>query len=169
MIRAMRSTAMRSMARRGFCGTSRSAAAAAAAAADLNGEGLRRPLTDDEVRDFNRDGFLFVKDMFRPEEIAMLLETIEADPLISSEVMPMADTSGRESKLTLWFTLGDDTYSAFVRRLVSGRSSSCWPMVVPRFGSRRSKPASARNSTPGAFSIPARWQHRRWQHERPAL
>ena len=45
----------------------------------------------------------------------MLLETIEADASVEEKTMPMADGDGRESKLTLWFNLGDDTYSAFAR------------------------------------------------------
>ena len=75
----------------------------------------RRPLTAAEVALYRKDGFLRATQMFSAPEMELLLATVEADAAIGANVMPMADAGGRVSKLTLWFSLGDDTYSAFAR------------------------------------------------------
>lgn len=68
-----------------------------------------------EKAQFDRDGYVWSKGMFSKEECEILKQTVESDPQISSKVMPMADAQGRPSKLTLWMTLEDDTYSIFGR------------------------------------------------------
>jgi predicted amidohydrolase len=75
----------------------------------------RITLTNEQVDSFRRDGFLRVPSFFTQKECAMLKATIAADASIENKTMPMADADGRESKLTLWFSLEDDTYSAFAR------------------------------------------------------
>jgi|TARA_B110000208_G_scaffold101909_1_gene126911 hypothetical protein len=72
-------------------------------------------LTASQIDTFHTDGYLHVKSFFPPEECQLLLDTIEQDPSIHEQVMPMQDAAGRSSKLTLWFHLGKDTYSAFGR------------------------------------------------------
>ena len=78
----------------------------------------RITLTPAQLSSYQRDGYLRVPNFFSNHECQLLLDTIEADATIQSNVMGMVDASGRASKLTLWFHLGDDTYSAF------GRSTS---------------------------------------------
>ena len=75
----------------------------------------RIQLTASQIDTFHTDGYLHVKSFFPPEECQLLLDTIEQDPSINEQVMPMQDAAGRSSKLTLWFHLGKDTYSAFGR------------------------------------------------------
>ena len=75
----------------------------------------RIKLTPSQINQFNVDGYLRVPSFFPPNECQQLLDTIEQDPSISEQVMPMQDSTGRSSKLTLWFHLGSDTYSAFGR------------------------------------------------------
>ena len=75
----------------------------------------RRVLDAGDVESWERDGFLRVKNFFTKEETSLLLETIEADSTIGAQAMPMKDNDGKSSKLTLWFHLGSDTYSAFAR------------------------------------------------------
>ncbi len=90
-----------------------SSSAAAAAAAPSPPQRVTH--TDDQLAAFDRDGYLRVPAFFTADECRLLRDTVEADAAVQEQVMPMADTSGRESKLTLWFNLGDDTYSAFAR------------------------------------------------------
>ena len=79
---------------------------------------LRHKLTTDQLATFHHQGYLHVPNFFTQNECTLLLDTISQDESITTQVMPMEDSTGRSSKLTLWFHLGDDTYSAF------GRSNS---------------------------------------------
>ena len=65
-----------------------------------------RSLTADEVEHYNREGYVIVRGMFAPEEVDVLREAVETDPAIASNTMPMADSTGRTSKLTLWNVAG---------------------------------------------------------------
>src|SRR5688572_7374180 len=77
---------------------------------------IRRPrrrrlmLTEAQIADFHRDGYLFVKNLLDPEETRMLLETAKADHLMMGHAVPIKDAGGRQSKLSLWNRPGDDIY-----------------------------------------------------------
>eukprot|EP00756_Hemistasia_phaeocysticola_P049291 Hpha_TRINITY_DN2374_c0_g1::TRINITY_DN2374_c0_g1_i1::g.463::m.463 len=68
-----------------------------------------------QVRDYEMDGFLIMRGVFTPQECALLQRTVEGDATIDSNAMAMTDQEHRSSKLTLWWTLGDDLYSLFAR------------------------------------------------------
>jgi len=61
-----------------------------------------REVTPAEVRKFNKDGYLFIRTMFTTEEMNILKQTIEHDPLVNAKKMEMKDASGLVSNLTLW-------------------------------------------------------------------
>jgi ectoine hydroxylase len=74
--------------------------------------GTSAPLTPAQVAQFNEDGFLFVPHLLDDEETGMLLETAKADHGMLSAAVPILDTKGRQSKLSLWNHPGDDIYGA---------------------------------------------------------
>ena len=74
-----------------------------------------RALSPDEQRAYAEEGYVIVRSMFTSEEVAVLVRTIESDPSIAANVMPMVDASGRTSKVTLWNRAGNNTYGHFAR------------------------------------------------------
>ena len=73
------------------------------------------PLTDAEVQQFHRDGYLIRKAYYDREEMDLLLQTARADHNMLSHSMPVKDASGKQSKLSLWNHPGDDIYGMFSR------------------------------------------------------
>lgn len=73
------------------------------------------PLTEEQVRQFDRDGYLAVPALFDEEEIGLLLATARRDHVMLSHGFGVKDASGRETKLTLWNHPGDDIYGMIGR------------------------------------------------------
>jgi len=81
-----------------------------------------KPLSEDQVRQFQRDGFLICRRYFDQEEMDLLLNTARSDHEMLSHGIPRKDAAGRQSKLSLWNHPGDDLYGMFsrCRRIVDG-------------------------------------------------
>jgi hypothetical protein len=75
---------------------------------------MKKVLTDEEKVAYQRDGFLIRKAMFSPEEIALLYNTA-TDDSITAHSIDFRDTTGKDTKLTLWFTPGDDPFGLMSR------------------------------------------------------
>ncbi len=78
-------------------------------------------LTSAQVAAFNQDGFLIVPGFFSGEEIS-LMYTLATDNTVAENAFDLNDKDGKRTKLTLWFTPGDDTFGLMSRseRMVSG-------------------------------------------------
>jgi hypothetical protein len=76
---------------------------------------MARLLTDEEVRMFHRDGYVIVPGFFAKEEIDKLYGIAIGDTVIREHAVDLNDQSGKKTKLTLWFTPGDDVYSMMLR------------------------------------------------------
>jgi len=76
---------------------------------------MSRLLNDDEVKTFHRDGYVIVPKFFSDEEINKLYSTATADSVIKENALDLNDQTGKKTKLTLWFTPGDDLYSLMIR------------------------------------------------------
>ncbi len=72
-------------------------------------------LTDAQVQEFNRDGYVIVKTFFSKSEIDKLYKIAIDDNVVKTNAVNVTDQSGKKSKLTLWFTPGDDVYSCVLR------------------------------------------------------
>ena len=97
-------------------------------AAYSSGLPTRRTLTEAEREAYARDGFVVCRGWFSPEEVDVLHATIRADHAIDEQKISVKDTEGRDTKLTLWWFLGDDTYGQF------GRSASLVEAVASLMG-----------------------------------
>src|SRR6266496_1226021 len=77
-------------------------------------------LTEEQVEQFNRDGFLMIKGLFDAEEMELLIRIAKADQQMADKTIERLDLSGVRSKLWITDSLGEDIYSAFVhcRRIV---------------------------------------------------
>ncbi|MFN6375122.1 MAG: phytanoyl-CoA dioxygenase family protein [Chitinophagia bacterium] len=79
-------------------------------------------LTPTDVASFNRDGYLIVKHFFSKAETDKLYGIATADTVVKEHATNVTDSTGKNSKLTLWFTPGEDVYSMMLRseRMVDG-------------------------------------------------
>ena len=72
-------------------------------------------ITDTQIQDFNRDGFLFVPNFFDAEEVDILLTTARNDGRTHKRAHGIEDASGRSSKLTFWNHPGNDVFGQVSR------------------------------------------------------
>ena len=77
-------------------------------------------ISDTDKAAYDRDGFLIVRGFFSPEETA-LLHRLANDDSVTSRGFDLLDQNGKKTRLTLWFTPGDDTFGLMSRceRMVS--------------------------------------------------
>lgn len=74
-----------------------------------------RPLTEEEVSQFNRDGFIIIKNMFSQEELKPLQEALENDPTMADSQTVIKDNEGVSFKVSIWTDLGE-TFLGIVPR-----------------------------------------------------
>lgn len=67
-----------------------------------------------QIESYHRDGFLILPQLFSSEEIA-LLYSVATDESVTSHSFDLNDQEGRKTKLTLWFTAGDDSFGLMSR------------------------------------------------------
>lgn len=69
-------------------------------------------LSEEDVANYKRDGYVFVKDLFSPEEVEILLEATGNNATISHYMNGVKDASGRTSRLSIWHSLNNDVWAA---------------------------------------------------------
>src|SRR5689334_18446611 len=74
-------------------------------------------LTEQEIDQFNRDGYLMKPALFDAEEMELLITIAKNDQRLEREALKRRDAHAGTSKLWLTDVLEDDIYSAFVRCL----------------------------------------------------
>lgn len=77
-----------------------------------------RPVTATELKFFQREGYLILRNFFSADEMKIVRSCIEQDPSVMGKNISVPDASGLHTKLTLWWTFGDDVYGRL------GRSAS---------------------------------------------
>ncbi len=91
-------------------------------------------ISPQEISDFQRDGYFIVKNFLSEEEIAKLSSIVLSDKKMRSHAMDLNDASGKKTKLTLWYTPGNDAYGLLTKskriidtvdKLLDGDSAVC--------------------------------------------
>jgi ectoine hydroxylase-related dioxygenase (phytanoyl-CoA dioxygenase family) len=72
-------------------------------------------LTAEQVAQYNRDGFLIIKNFVNENEAELLYNIATGDDTLRNNAFDLNDQNGKRTKLTLWFTPGDDTFSLLTR------------------------------------------------------
>ncbi len=72
-------------------------------------------LNASQVQEFKNNGYLILPGFFNEPEVKKLFEFATGDEAISKHSYGMKDGSGRESKLALWFTPGNDPFGLMAR------------------------------------------------------
>lgn len=76
---------------------------------------MKKLLADAEVARYERDGYVIVPSFFSAEEIGKLYSLAVGDTVVNKNAIDLNDQSGKKTKLTLWFTPGEDVYSMMLR------------------------------------------------------
>jgi ectoine hydroxylase-related dioxygenase (phytanoyl-CoA dioxygenase family) len=72
-------------------------------------------LSIDDVAQYRQDGYLVVKGFFSEAEVGKLYATAVGDEVLRSNATNVTDSSGKHSRLSLWFTPGEDVYGMMLR------------------------------------------------------
>lgn len=81
--------------------------------------------TAQQVADYERDGYLIVRNFLRSDEIGKLYAIATGDDLLRKHAFDLNDQTGKKTKLTLWYNPGDDAYGLLTRsrRMVDSTNS----------------------------------------------
>jgi ectoine hydroxylase-related dioxygenase (phytanoyl-CoA dioxygenase family) len=74
-----------------------------------------RTFTAGQIADYNRDGYLLVKGFCSEAEIKKLYSTALDDDAMRKNALDLNDQSGKKTKLSLWFTPGNDVFGYLTR------------------------------------------------------
>ena len=74
-----------------------------------------KPLNQNQLNQFHRDGFLIVERLLDSEETSLLAEAARADAVMQDAAMDVRDTEGRTTNLSLWNHPGKDIYGMIAR------------------------------------------------------
>lgn len=72
-------------------------------------------LSEDQVKTFHKDGYLIIKNFCSKEEVDKLYMTAIEDSSITQNSLDLNDLSGKKTRLSLWFTPGNDIFSYLAR------------------------------------------------------
>jgi ectoine hydroxylase-related dioxygenase (phytanoyl-CoA dioxygenase family) len=76
---------------------------------------LSKPLSAGQIADYNRDGYLFVRNFCSKAEIDKLYKTALEDDAMRKNALDLNDQSGKKTRLSLWFTPGNDVFGYLTR------------------------------------------------------
>jgi ectoine hydroxylase-related dioxygenase (phytanoyl-CoA dioxygenase family) len=69
----------------------------------------------EQIQSYSQDGFLVVKKFCSDKEIDKLYSVALKDDAMSKNALDLTDRSGMKTRLSLWFTPGDDVFGYLVR------------------------------------------------------
>lgn len=72
-------------------------------------------LTAQQKAQYDKDGYLIVKNFLNHEEVDLLYSLATGDNIFRSNAFDLNDQTGKRTKLTPWFTPGDDTFGLLTR------------------------------------------------------
>jgi phytanoyl-CoA hydroxylase len=75
----------------------------------------KQQLTSSHIEQYNRDGYLILKGLLNAEEVSKLHEIAIDDKAMSKNAINVNDSSGKRSKLSLWYKPGNDVYGLLTR------------------------------------------------------
>jgi len=91
-------------------------------------------LTQEQIADYGRDGYIIVRNFLTQGEIDKLYKIAVGDDSISKHAFDLNDQTGKKTRLTLWYNPGNDAYGLLTRskrivdsvdRLLDGSSPVC--------------------------------------------
>lgn len=87
-----------------------------------------RTLSTQQIIDFHKDGYIHVKEFCSQPEIEHLYGAAVKDTNLLKNAIEVDDQSGKKSRLSLWYTPGNDIFSYLAR---SERMVNCASQLLP--------------------------------------
>lgn len=72
-------------------------------------------LSPQQIKDYHRDGYLLIKGFCSGKEIGRLYGVALQDDAMRKNALDLNDQSGKKTKLSLWFTPGNDVFGYLTR------------------------------------------------------
>jgi ectoine hydroxylase-related dioxygenase (phytanoyl-CoA dioxygenase family) len=72
-------------------------------------------LTPQQIASFHKDGYVIVKNFLAPAAVEKLYGTAIGDNTMENNAINVTDQTGKNSKLSLWFTPGNDVFGYLTR------------------------------------------------------
>lgn len=72
-------------------------------------------LTEQQIADYERDGYLIVKNFLSEEEVGKLYKIALEDDAMRKHSFDLNDQTGKKTKLALWYKPGNDAYGLLTR------------------------------------------------------
>jgi phytanoyl-CoA hydroxylase len=72
-------------------------------------------LTQEQVAAYHRDGYLIVRNFLSAEEADKLYKIATGDDTMKKHAFDLNDQTGKKTKLSLWYTPGNDTYGLLTK------------------------------------------------------
>ena len=91
-------------------------------------------LSPQQIESYKKDGFVIVKNFLKSEEVNKLYLIATGDNTLRQHAFDLNDQSGKKTKLTLWYTPGNDAYGLLTKsermvnsvdKLMEGDSAVC--------------------------------------------
>src|SRR5918993_5773598 len=76
---------------------------------------MPQTLTPEQVNAFHKDGYIIVNGFCSKQETDKLYRTAIEDDAMRNNALDLNDQSGKKTKLSLWFTPGDDVFGYLTR------------------------------------------------------
>ncbi|HLA58123.1 MAG TPA: phytanoyl-CoA dioxygenase family protein [Puia sp.] len=74
-----------------------------------------KKLSGSQIKDFHRDGYLIIKEFCNKQEIDKLYTNAIEDSILTRNALDLSDLSGKKTRLSLWFTPGNDVFGYLTR------------------------------------------------------
>lgn len=75
----------------------------------------KQSLSQAQIIQYQQDGYLILRNFFQEEEVKKLYETAIEDNALSKNAINVNDSTGKRSKLSLWYKPGNDVYGLLTR------------------------------------------------------
>ena len=94
----------------------------------------KQSFTSAQIEQYNQDGYLILKGFLNSDEISKLYQIAIDDKAVSHNAINVNDSTGKRSKLSLWYKPGNDVYGLLTRseslvnsvnKLLNGDSAVC--------------------------------------------
>ncbi len=72
-------------------------------------------LTPEQISRYNTDGYLIVRNFLNTDEVNKLYRVAIQDSMVSKNAINVNDSTGKRSKLSLWYKPGNDIYGLLTR------------------------------------------------------
>ncbi|HEX4374395.1 MAG TPA: phytanoyl-CoA dioxygenase family protein, partial [Puia sp.] len=91
-------------------------------------------LTPQQIADYNRDGYVIIKNFLNSDEVKKLYTIATEDDMMLKHSFDLNDQAGKKTKLALWYKPGNDAYGLLskseriinsVNKLMDGDSAVC--------------------------------------------